>query len=138
MYHTIEENCIGCSACKTVCPTEAISGEKKELHFIDGKLCINCSSCGRVCPGKAVRGYSGEIIEKVKKENWLKPVIDTKRCYACENCVAVCPVNALTMLDEKLPLVENYAVLTYEKKCISCGWCFDNCQFNAITMEALK
>ena len=75
MYHTIEEHCIGCSACKKVCPTEAISGVKKEIHVIEGKLCINCSSCGRVCPKSAVKGHLGQNIEKLKRAQWLKPLI---------------------------------------------------------------
>jgi len=137
MYHTIDEICIGCGACKKVCPTDAITGDKKELHVIDGKSCINCSSCGRVCPKGAVKGYSGSVIDKVKKSEWLKPGILKDKCYACENCVAVCPVGALSMKDENLPLTENYAVLSSPEKCISCGWCFDNCQFDAITMEVL-
>jgi electron transport complex protein RnfB len=135
MYHSINDNCIGCSACKNVCPTDAILGEKKELHIIIGKLCINCSSCGRVCPKGAVTGYFGRIIEKVKRSEWLKPVISREKCYACENCVAVCPVKALSMFDESFPLTDNYALLSSPEKCISSCWCFDNCQFNSITME---
>jgi ferredoxin len=136
MYHRIDENCIGCGACKKVCPVSAISGEKKEIHIIDGELCINCSSCGRVCPKNAVTGH-GTVINRLKRNQWLKPKISREKCYACENCVAACPVGALTMADENLPLTENYAVLTQPEICISCGWCYDNCQFYAITMEVL-
>lgn len=134
MYHIIEENCIGCGACKKICPVNAICGEKKDIHLIDGTLCINCSSCGRVCPKGAVRGH-GLIIERIGKNNWLKPYITEEKCYACENCVGACPTDALIMSDNNLPLSENYAVLAHSDKCVSCSWCFDNCQFEAIKME---
>jgi len=135
MSHHIEMNCIGCGACKRICPTQAISGERKELHLIDETLCIDCGTCGRVCPKAAVRDDRGRVITRLKKSEWLKPVIREDKCYACENCIVACPVQALSMKDEELPLTENYAVLSSPEKCISCGWCRENCQFDAITME---
>lgn len=135
MAHKITQDCIGCGACKRVCPTQAITGEVKELHIIDGTLCIDCGSCGRVCPKKAVENEQGVLIPRLKKSEWLKPRISESKCYACENCVAACPVDALTMKAEDLPLQDNFAILAYPEKCISCNWCFDNCQFDAISME---
>ncbi|QEN06518.1 4Fe-4S dicluster domain-containing protein [Oceanispirochaeta crateris] len=135
MAHHIVSGCIGCGACKRICPTQAISGEMKTIHIIDSKLCIDCGSCGRVCPKNAVRTEQGDIVFRLKRADWLQPQISQERCYACENCVVACPVGALAMKDETLPLTENYAVLASPETCISCGWCFDNCQFAAITME---
>jgi len=137
MSHLIGENCIGCTACVRVCPTAAITGERKNLHYIDGKLCIDCGACGWVCPAEAVRDQHGRIVSGKKKSEWLKPLINQDNCVACENCVAACPVDALSMKDEMLPLGENLAVLTSPDQCISCAWCLDNCQFDAITMEVL-
>ncbi len=135
MYHRIEENCIGCGACKKICPTNAIKGEKKKIHIIDGKLCINCGAGGRSCPVGAVRDDSGQIVSKINKKRWEKPVINKDNCYACENCIAACPADALSMKDEHLDFSDNYAVLSSPDRCVSCRWCLDNCQFNAITME---
>lgn len=45
--------CVGCEACVSVCPVEAIS-------MIDGKAevepekCIECGSCVPVCPVEAI------------------------------------------------------------------------------------
>ncbi|SNR94420.1 NADH-quinone oxidoreductase subunit F [Anaerovirgula multivorans] len=47
-------NCIGCTLCARNCPTNAISGERKEVHSIDQSLCIKCGKCQTVCKFKAV------------------------------------------------------------------------------------
>jgi NADH:ubiquinone oxidoreductase subunit F (NADH-binding)/(2Fe-2S) ferredoxin/NAD-dependent dihydropyrimidine dehydrogenase PreA subunit len=48
----VTEDCIGCGVCKKECPTEAISGERRELHTIDQEECIRCGTCLAVCPPK--------------------------------------------------------------------------------------
>jgi len=54
-YSIDEENCTGCGACKKVCPVEAITGEKKELHIIDPDKCIRCGACIAACNFDAVK-----------------------------------------------------------------------------------
>lgn len=138
MSYTISARCIGCTACVRVCPVDAISGEKKGQHVIDPARCIECGACGRICPKSSVLDDCGNIVEKIKRSEWLKPVIHAGKCYACENCVQACPVGALTMADENLSLAENRALLAYPEKCVSCRWCMNNCLFDAITMEAVQ
>jgi NADH:ubiquinone oxidoreductase subunit F (NADH-binding)/Pyruvate/2-oxoacid:ferredoxin oxidoreductase delta subunit len=53
-YSISEEECTGCSACKKVCPTQAIEGEKKHSHRILAELCSKCGSCKDVCKTSAV------------------------------------------------------------------------------------
>ncbi len=48
-YEIIPEKCNGCQLCKEVCPTDAISGAKSELHHIDLSRCIKCKACYEVC-----------------------------------------------------------------------------------------
>jgi NADH-quinone oxidoreductase subunit F len=47
--YSINEDCPGCLACLTVCPEEAITGKKDEVHVIDSSKCIKCDACRSVC-----------------------------------------------------------------------------------------
>jgi len=46
--------CTGCHVCLGACPTQAISGERKQAHAIDQKLCIKCDTCRQVCKFDAI------------------------------------------------------------------------------------
>jgi NADH:ubiquinone oxidoreductase subunit F (NADH-binding)/NAD-dependent dihydropyrimidine dehydrogenase PreA subunit len=46
--------CKGCGLCKRNCPTESISGEKKQAHQIDAATCVKCGVCYEECPFDAV------------------------------------------------------------------------------------
>ena len=64
--------CSGCSACKNICPKNAIEMIEDECGFkypkINRELCINCGLCNKVCP----------ILNKKIGEN-------NPKCYACYN-----------------------------------------------------
>ena len=48
------EACKGCGICMRDCPTQAISGEKKQAHRIDPASCVKCGVCYEDCPFNAV------------------------------------------------------------------------------------
>ncbi len=52
--YEIVEVCTGCGACRKVCPVDAITGEKKELHIIDQDKCIKCGQCYNACKFQAI------------------------------------------------------------------------------------
>jgi ferredoxin len=54
LQYIINDKCIGCTVCKKVCPTEAISGERKEIHVIDMSKCIKCDACISKCKFNAI------------------------------------------------------------------------------------
>lgn len=53
-YHILEDACIGCTVCSKVCPTTAITGERKQLHIIDQSACIKCGQCFEKCKFNAI------------------------------------------------------------------------------------
>ncbi len=53
-YEIDSTKCIGCGACKRVCPQDAISGEKKMAHHIDNLKCIKCGACYEKCKFGAI------------------------------------------------------------------------------------
>ena len=48
------DRCKGCTLCQQVCPTGAISGEKKKAHYIDEEKCIKCGACSAQCKFQAI------------------------------------------------------------------------------------
>ncbi len=54
-YEIIPDNCVGCGACKRVCPSDAITGEKKEIHLIHQDKCIKCGMCYITCRYDAIQ-----------------------------------------------------------------------------------
>lgn len=47
-------NCCGCTACKSICPVQAIEMEMSTGGFLYPKIndekCIKCGLCKKVCP----------------------------------------------------------------------------------------
>lgn len=54
--HIIEEKCKGCGLCIKVCPVNAITGAKKEIHIIKEDICIKCGACLDTCRLNAIEG----------------------------------------------------------------------------------
>ena len=54
IYDIIADKCTGCTVCAKICPSKAITGERKQLHVIDQELCIKCGSCYLKCKFEAI------------------------------------------------------------------------------------
>jgi NADH-quinone oxidoreductase subunit F len=54
LEYSINEKCTGCTVCAKACPSDAITGERKQLHIIDQEKCIKCGKCFTVCRFDAV------------------------------------------------------------------------------------
>ncbi|MCL5045932.1 MAG: 4Fe-4S binding protein [Actinobacteria bacterium] len=53
-YRIDPAKCKACLLCKKVCPTEAITGERKVVHHIDPEKCIRCGACFEKCKFEAI------------------------------------------------------------------------------------
>jgi len=54
-YEIIEDLCTGCTLCFRNCPVGAISGERRQPHYIDQSLCIKCGVCYEKCKFNAIK-----------------------------------------------------------------------------------
>ncbi|MBD3380168.1 MAG: NADH-quinone oxidoreductase subunit NuoF [Candidatus Omnitrophica bacterium] len=55
LEYYITEDCVGCTACKKVCPAGAVTGSPRERHAIDIEKCIKCGQCLAACKFNAVK-----------------------------------------------------------------------------------
>ncbi|HNU80939.1 MAG TPA: NADH-quinone oxidoreductase subunit NuoF [Bacillota bacterium] len=53
-YSILKDKCTGCTACARKCPTEAITGERKQPHSIEQEKCIKCGNCAITCKFGAI------------------------------------------------------------------------------------
>ncbi len=54
-YEIVEDLCTGCTLCFRNCPVGAITGERRQPHYIDQALCIKCGVCFEKCKFNAVK-----------------------------------------------------------------------------------
>ena len=53
--HWLEESCVSCTACTSVCPTGALYAERPSMEVgFDSEKCIGCELCIPVCMYKAM------------------------------------------------------------------------------------
>lgn len=130
MAHFITDTCIGCTACVRVCPTDAITGERKELHVIDPELCIDCGACENACPVECIENQHGVMLPRIaKRADWPKPVVHEELCTGCNFCVDVCPFDCLELTG---PQMMGIAELVKPMQCVACYQCEEVCAKGAI------
>ncbi|MCD4745573.1 MAG: NADH-quinone oxidoreductase subunit NuoF [Bacteroidales bacterium] len=54
-YEVDPDKCTGCTVCAKNCPTDAIDGARKEVHFIRQDDCIKCGTCYTKCKFDAIK-----------------------------------------------------------------------------------
>lgn len=63
-YYIEPTKCQACMTCFKNCPSEAIEGEKNQIHVINQEKCIKCGICFQMCPPRfgAVTRISGKPV----------------------------------------------------------------------------
>ncbi|HWP00360.1 MAG TPA: RnfABCDGE type electron transport complex subunit B [Methylococcus sp.] len=76
-----EENCIGCTRCFKVCPTDAIVGAPKQIHTVLAEACIACGKCLEACPTECLQLQRPKTT--LHTWRWPKPRLHWEGARAC-------------------------------------------------------
>ncbi len=135
MAYYIAEECIGCTICAKKCPTDAIFGNTKKLHWIDEDLCIDCGVCGSYCPVDCIYDTNMNQTFHIKKakDRPIAVVID-ERCTGCDWCIAACPFDCLELGARDDGDFFAVAKMVDPKACVACKLCEEACS----DKEAIK
>ncbi|MFQ5701557.1 MAG: 4Fe-4S binding protein [Acidobacteriota bacterium] len=138
--HYITSECVGCSICDIKCPTNAISGKKKDMYTIEPELCINCGVCGIFCPYDAIVDQYGDLVKRIKAKDIPKAVVIPELCSGCEYCIDTCPFDCISLIpapdsDGTAHHMTAKIATVDEKTCVSCGVCETFCIKEAIIID---
>ena len=135
--------CTACGLCMARCPKKIIVpagfGDYGGMGFMMPKLDFSrgfcdpgCTACGEACPSGAISALS-----PVEKGAWRIGVAkwDEKKCIVCSEkvpcglCARRCPYQAITLDQEKCPVVD-------AAKCVGCGACEHYCPVGAMSVSS--
>ena len=134
--------CTACGLCMARCPKKIIvpagfsdyNGTgfmMPKLDFSRGFCDPECTICGDVCPSGAISALWPE-----EKRAWRIGLAewDEQKCIVCSEkvpcglCVRRCPHQAITLDQEKRPVID-------AEKCVGCGACEHYCPVGAISVR---
>ncbi|WP_426415219.1 RnfABCDGE type electron transport complex subunit B [Aestuariirhabdus sp. LZHN29] len=72
----VEEQCIGCTRCFKVCPTDAIIGAPKQMHNVVTAACTGCNKCIDICPTMGIEMVAPALT--LSSWKWPKPEPDAE------------------------------------------------------------
>lgn len=120
--------CIGCAACVSVCPAQAISLNDHGVAEVDERLCLGCGACVEACPQGIIRLHTegNPIVVKCSNCDPGKAARTACQvsCIGCGICEKACPSGAAKVKDN-LSSID-------EALCLSCGICAVKCPRHAI------
>lgn len=79
--------CTQCGECISVCPTQALSRDRRGVVRLQKALCVGCLTCVGFCP------YSAMFHHPSLSEPF--------KCVACGRCVQECPADALSIAERE-------------------------------------
>ncbi len=146
----INDKCVGCGICASICPTESIKNGPilpiarglvdMDYININKDSCCLCGLCASACPFDALEFKINDknIKEMEEYPKWTKDAeIDTETCLYCKSCETACPQDAIKVA-RTLPKRENLVVGEIDvdqDKCINCKICEELCPGDAIKVK---
>ncbi len=119
-----DKKCIGCGACATVCPADAIVlTENRKFRAITIKIahCIYCGMCADTCPEQALSLLAGDELSSSAKEHLQHELkIKLKRCDQCRTIMGPQKSIAKTVKDIFSPRGLTSRELEWINLCSSC------------------
>jgi len=88
------EDCIGCTKCIDVCPTDAILGAPRQLHGVLSADCTGCGLCLPPCPVDCIELETVAVTWPTADSPAARAIAQgppVSACTACGDCVAACP-----------------------------------------------
>ena len=121
------DGCIGYGDCAEICPNHAIT-IRDGIADIQPALCDACGLCAQVCPNQLIRfrstGKHYDVRCSSHAAGRTVRLVCKNGCIGCKVCERKC-------LHKAIRVIENLAVIDYEK-CAGCGICRDFCPTGAI------
>lgn len=81
--------CMGCGACKAVCPQKAVTLHNYEDEgirpVVDEELCKLCGACIETCPG--IRNHAHHDADKRKEYAYFGPYLNIYEAYATDDII---------------------------------------------------
>ncbi|MBE0517376.1 MAG: 4Fe-4S binding protein [Methanophagales archaeon] len=118
---SINAKCTLCNACVTLCPTNALGKDDREINFVYG-LCIACGLCEQACPEEAIElrrtlDFS-LLVEKTRKKLFEAELV------ACAECGKLfMPKSALERISSILKEGEGTGELNVEERLELLSYC---------------
>ena len=132
-----EENfmakCLRCDRCRSVCPTSVIGLANLDHGILAARTpvmkfhlgyCDFCKKCVEVCPTQALKPFEIETA-KIGVAVVRKDICIAWNLGGCTVCQDACTYNAITLDEQKRPLVD-------PRKCNGCGICEKVCPVLAL------
>ncbi|HWR08052.1 4Fe-4S dicluster domain-containing protein [Sporomusa sp.] len=120
--------CIRCDRCRSVCPTSVIGLANLSDSILDARTpvmkfhhgyCNFCNKCVRVCPTQALKPFDINTV-KIGLARVKKDICLAWDAGGCTVCVNACPYHAVTLDEQRRPVVDSYT-------CNGCGICEKVC-----------
>lgn len=126
-YKTCPYGCLGLGDCAAVCPSDAITIDKKrKVAIIDPDKCTGCGLCVAKCPKNLIHLVPADanIVYQCSYEP-IRNIPGREKCdegcLHCKKCYKACENEAIIWDESKAIPVFDFS------KCIMCGKCIEAC-----------